>query len=81
MKGQDKGNGNTQPSDSNLNAQKKNHFYALLCRGDKEISPDVVTVMFQVFSVYVYALLDLGATLSFVTPLVSSVSLISCLMS
>ena len=34
-------------------------------------SPDVVTGMLQVFSIIVYALLDVDATLSFVTPLVA----------
>ena len=38
--------------------------------GEQSTSPDVVTGMLKVFSVDEYALLDLGATLSFVTPLV-----------
>jgi len=58
------------PSGSNSDAPKKNHFYALQSRGDQESSPDVVTGMLQVFSFDVYALLDPGATLSFVTPFV-----------
>ena len=57
---------------SGLNdAPKKNNFYALPSRGEKETSPDVVTGMLKVFSIDVYALLYLGATLSFVTPLIS----------
>ena len=34
----------------------------------KRLLPDIVTGMLKVFSLYVYALLDPGATLSFVTP-------------
>ena len=74
MKGQENG-GQSQASDSN-EASKKNHFYALCSRGEQETSPDVVTGMLIVFSIYVYALLDPGATISFVTPLVEK-SLIS----
>lgn len=48
---------------------KKNHLYALRSPGDQERSPNVVTGMLQVFSIYFYALLDPGATLSFITPL------------
>uniref|UniRef100_M1BQ68 Gag-pol polyprotein n=1 Tax=Solanum tuberosum TaxID=4113 RepID=M1BQ68_SOLTU len=61
----------TPPSDSNSDAPKKNHFYALQSRGDQESSPNVVTGMLQVFSIDVYALLDPSATLSFVTPFVA----------
>ncbi|MUG03694.1 hypothetical protein ECC01_22245 [Bacillus tequilensis] len=68
MKGQEKG-GQAHGSGSN-EASRKNHFYALLPRGEQETSPDVVTGMLKVFSIDVYALLDPGATLSFVTPLV-----------
>ena len=46
---------------------KKNRFYALRSRGEQGTSPDVVTGMFKVFSIYVYDLLDPSATLSFVT--------------
>ena len=50
---------------------KKNLFYALRSRGEQETSPNVVTFMFKVFSIDVYAFLDPGATLSFITPLVA----------
>ena len=38
---------------------------------EQHTSPHVVTGVLQVFSVNAYALFDLGATLSFVTPLVA----------
>ena len=47
------------------------NFYALHSRGVQDTSPNVVTNMFKVFSIDVYALLDIGFTLSFVTPLVA----------
>uniref|UniRef100_M1DX31 Gag-pol polyprotein n=1 Tax=Solanum tuberosum TaxID=4113 RepID=M1DX31_SOLTU len=58
------------PSGSNSDAPKNNNLYALQSRGDQESSPNVVG-MLQVFSIDVYALLDPGATLSFVTPFVA----------
>ncbi|XP_069143408.1 uncharacterized protein [Solanum lycopersicum] len=67
---QDKGSGQAQASGS-TKAPKKNRFYAVCCRGEQEISPDVVTSMLKLFSIDVHALLDFGATLSFVTPLVA----------
>ena len=48
---------------------KKILFYSLRFRGDQETSRDVVTGMLKVLSIDVYALLDIGATLSFATPL------------
>ena len=51
-------------SGPSCNAPKKNHFYALKSRGDQVSIPNVVTSMFQVFSINVYAFLDLNATLS-----------------
>ncbi|KAH0727836.1 hypothetical protein KY290_003558 [Solanum tuberosum] len=59
------------PSGSNSDAPKKNRFYVVQSRGDQESFPDVVIGMLQVFSIDVYALLDSGATLSFVTPFVA----------
>ena len=40
-------------------------------KGEQESSPDVVTGMLQVFSFNVYAFIDIGDTLPFVTPLVA----------
>ena len=62
------GSGQTQVSGSN-EAPKKNHFYDFCSRGEQETSFDVVTGMLKSSSIDVYALLDPGATLSFVTPL------------
>ena len=42
-------------------------LYSFQARQDQEGSPDVVTGMLRVFDLDVYALLDPGATLSFVT--------------
>ena len=71
LKGQDKGSGQSQSSCSNVDAPKKNRFYALRHRGEQESSPNVVTCMLQV-CIDVYALLDPGATLYFVTPLIAN---------
>lgn len=71
MKRQEKGSGKAQASGSNVDALRKNHFYALRSKGEQESFPDVATGMLQVFSIEVYTLLDTGATLSFVTPLVA----------
>ena len=54
-----------------LEIKKRNLFYALMARGEQENSPNVVSCMLQVFSSNFYGFLDLGATLSFVTPLVA----------
>ena len=70
FKSQDKGNGQAQSSGSS-DSPKNNCFYALRLRGEQENSPDMVTTMLKVFSFDVYALLDPGSTLSFVTPLVA----------
>ena len=70
LKSQDKGSGQAQASDSS-DAPQKNRFYAFSSRGEQETSPDLVTGMLKVFSPDVYSLLDPGATLSFVTPLVA----------
>ena len=71
VRSQGKGNGQFKPRCSNFESPKRKRFYALKARGEQESSPDVVTGMLQVYSVNVYALLDPGATLSLVTPLVA----------
>ncbi|XP_069152031.1 uncharacterized protein [Solanum lycopersicum] len=68
--------GNAQPRPTPHNAAaaeppKRNKFNALKGREEQEKSADVVTGMLQVFSTYVYALLDPRSTLSFVTPLLA----------
>lgn len=63
MRGQDKGSCQSQSSSSN-ESPKKNCFYALLCWCEKETSLDVLIGMLEDFSMYVYALIDPGATLS-----------------
>ena len=72
MRVQEKGNGQALAIGSNVYSPKKNRFYALSSRGERESFPDVVTDMLQVFSINIYALLDLGDTISYVTPLVYS---------
>ena len=49
----------------------QNHTYALANRQNSEASPDVVTGTLSIFSYDVYALVDPGSTLSYVTPLVA----------
>ena len=49
-----------------------NRLYAITSRHEQEISPNVVTGMIKVFAFNVYALLDPGASLSFVTPYVAN---------
>ena len=67
LRDQDKGSGQAQTSGSN-EAPKKNHFYGLLSMGEQETFPNMVTSMFKIFSINVYALLDRSSTLSFFTP-------------
>ena len=67
MGGQDK---NSVQASGSTDAPKKNNIYAIRSRGEQETSPDVVTGMLKC-SVDVYSLLYLGATLYFVTTLVS----------
>uniref|UniRef100_M1AKM7 Gag-pol polyprotein n=1 Tax=Solanum tuberosum TaxID=4113 RepID=M1AKM7_SOLTU len=50
---------------------RQNRLYALQAHQDQEDSPDVVTGTLRVFDLNVYALLDPGATLSFVTPYIT----------
>ena len=52
-------------------APKNNRFYALHGRQEYEDVPDVVTGMLRVFHLDVYALIDPGANISFVSPYVS----------
>ena len=51
---------------------KRNMCYALKGREEQEKSVDVVSGTFHVFSFPMYALLDQGSTLSFVTPSVAN---------
>ncbi|XP_070017574.1 uncharacterized protein [Nicotiana sylvestris] len=50
----------------------QNRTYALVGRQDFESSSDVVTGILSVFSYDVYALIDLGSTLLYVTPFVAN---------
>lgn len=52
-------------------APRNNRFYALHGRQEVEETPDVVTGMLKVFNFDLYALLDLGANVSFVYPYVA----------
>ncbi|XP_015086975.1 uncharacterized protein LOC107030088 [Solanum pennellii] len=72
VRGQGRENIHAQPSGLNSEAPKRNYFYALKARGKQKTSPDVVTGKLPVFFVNVYAFLDPGSTLSFVTPLVAT---------
>ena len=68
--------GNAQPRPNTQGAaegepHKRNTFYALKVREEQEKSADVVTNLLQVFSTFVYPLLDLGSTFSFVNPLLA----------
>ena len=71
VRSQGKGSIQYQSSGPRFEAPKRNQFYALKARGEQENSPDIVTSMLQVLSINFYALFDLGATLSFVTPMVA----------
>ncbi|XP_070056499.1 uncharacterized protein [Nicotiana tomentosiformis] len=50
----------------------QNRIYALVGRQDQKSSPDIVTGILSIFSYDVYALIDPGSTLSYVTLLVAS---------
>ena len=65
------GTSQAQASGSNLDAPRKSNFYVLGSRYEHENSPNVVTGMLQVFSIDIYALTDLGGTLSFVTKFIA----------
>ena len=68
MRTQGRENSQAQAGAPNPYTPKKNHFYSLQSRSDQEISSGVVTDMLKIFFFDLYALLDPGATLSFVTP-------------
>ncbi|KAG5610899.1 hypothetical protein H5410_022180 [Solanum commersonii] len=51
---------------------RTNCLYAITSRQEQENSPDVVTDMIKVFNFDVYALLDPGESLAFVTPYVAN---------
>ena len=57
--------------------QHQNRLYALQARQDQKCSPDVVSGTLRVFDLDVYALLDPGATLSFINPYIAVQSLLS----
>ncbi|KAH0722387.1 hypothetical protein KY290_005067 [Solanum tuberosum] len=56
------------PSGSVTRSLNQDRLYALQTHGEQERSPNVVFDKLKVFQLVVYALLDLDATLSFVTP-------------
>ena len=71
-RGQAGANAHLRPNPQNdvaAEPPKRNIFYALKGREEQEKSTDVVTGMLQVLSTSVYALLDPGSTLYFVTHL------------
>nr|XP_009769702.1 PREDICTED: uncharacterized protein LOC104220517 [Nicotiana sylvestris] len=51
---------------------QQNRIYALSSHQDLESSPDVVTGILSVFSIDMYALIDPGSTLSYISPFVAS---------
>ena len=67
MKSQERENSQAQQSSQNMDAPRKNHVNAQQSRSDQESSPDVFTGMLKLFSFDVYAMLDQGDLLSFVT--------------
>ena len=70
MESHDKGSCQSQTRSSS-DAPKKNRFYDLRSRSEQETSSDVANGLLIIFILDVYSLLYPGATLSFVTPLVS----------
>ncbi|XP_070057062.1 uncharacterized protein [Nicotiana tomentosiformis] len=56
---------------ASISSGPQNRIYTLAGRQDQESSPDVVTGILPVSSYDVYALIDPGSTLSYVTPLVA----------
>ena len=63
IKGKYKTGRQCEACESNVDAPRKYHLYALRSRGEKESSLGVVTIMLQVFYINAYVLLDPGATL------------------
>ncbi|XP_070047138.1 uncharacterized protein [Nicotiana tomentosiformis] len=57
---------------SSPNGQQQNCIYALSGRQNLESSPDMVVGILSVFSLNVYALIDPGSTLSYISPFVAS---------
>ncbi|XP_070021983.1 uncharacterized protein [Nicotiana sylvestris] len=51
---------------------QQNRIYALSSRQDLESSPDMVTNILSVFSIDMYALIDPGSTLSYISPFIAS---------
>ncbi|XP_015057509.1 uncharacterized protein LOC107003724 [Solanum pennellii] len=49
-----------------------NRIYAFTSRQDQEASPNVITCILSLFSRSVYALIDPGSTLSFISPFIAS---------
>ena len=73
-RGQARSNAHPRPNPHSIAATKppkRNIFYALKGREEREKSANVVIGMLQVFTTSVYALLDSGSTFSFVTPLLA----------
>ena len=68
---QGKDSNQAQARGPSSDAPKRNNLYALKYRGDQEGSSNFLTFIFQVFSINVYALLEIGAILLFQTLLVA----------
>ncbi|XP_070034779.1 uncharacterized protein [Nicotiana tomentosiformis] len=64
----ERGRGRTAASSS---SGQQNRIYALSGQHNIESSPDVVICILFVFSINVYALIDPGSTLSYITPFVA----------
>ena len=73
-RGQDRGNTQPKPNtqdNTTFEPLKRNMFYALKGGEEQEKSADVVTAMLHVFSTSIYALLNIGSILFFVTLLLA----------
>lgn len=71
MKDQGRENAQAQVGAPNPDSPKENTFNVLHARGEQAECPDVVTSIFQVFSIEVNALVYLGATLLSIIPRVA----------